>query len=111
MPRSSKSANDDPAKCDAPIAEFVAFAKGLAAPRAARRLQALAGSPAAERFAERLVTEASVAGLMLQRVCASSATLVPTPPGPPSWHQTRWQVSSRAYEAACQSSCRFATPF
>jgi hypothetical protein len=62
MPRSSQRANDDPAKCDAPIAEFVAFAKGLAAPRAATRLQALAGSPAAGRFAERLVTEAFSGG-------------------------------------------------
>jgi hypothetical protein len=58
MPRSSQSATDDQANCDAPTKEFVAFAKGLAAPRAARRWQALAESPAAGRFAERLLTEA-----------------------------------------------------
>src|SRR5262245_57585411 len=58
MPRSSQRANDDQAKCDAPTGEFVAFAKVLVAPRAARRLQALSESPAAGRFAERLVKEA-----------------------------------------------------
>lgn len=58
MPRSSQSATDDQAKCEAPTEEFVAFAKGLAAPRAARRWLALAESPAAGRFAERLVKEA-----------------------------------------------------
>lgn len=62
MPRSSQSANDNLGKWDAPIGEFVAFAKGLAAPRAARRLQALAQSPAAGHFAERLVTEAFSGG-------------------------------------------------
>jgi hypothetical protein len=58
MPRSSQRATDDQAKCDAPTEEFVVFAKGLAAPRAARRRQALAESPVAGRFAERLVNKA-----------------------------------------------------
>jgi hypothetical protein len=51
-------ASEERARCEAPAEEFVAFAKGLMLARAARRLQALADSPAAEPFAQRLVQEA-----------------------------------------------------
>jgi hypothetical protein len=58
MTRSAQRATKDEAKCDAPVEEFVAFAKGLAIPRAARRRRALAESSAAKPFAERLAKEA-----------------------------------------------------
>jgi hypothetical protein len=58
MTRSAQRATEGEAKCDASIEEFVAFAKGLAIPRAARRRRALADSSAAKPFAERLAKEA-----------------------------------------------------
>ena len=51
-----RGATDYHAKCDAPVEEFVSFAKGLQ--RGKRSLEALAASPAADRFANRLVAEA-----------------------------------------------------
>ena len=51
-----RGAADYHAKCDAPVEEFVSFAKGLQ--RGKRSLEALAASPAADRFANRLVAEA-----------------------------------------------------
>lgn len=58
MPTVSRSAVDERAKCDAPAAEFVAFARGLVTARSERRLRALAERPVAELFARRLVQEA-----------------------------------------------------
>jgi hypothetical protein len=49
---------DERARCQAPAEEFVAFARGLMAPRAQRRLQDLAATPVADLFARRLVKEA-----------------------------------------------------
>jgi hypothetical protein len=45
------------AKCDAPVEQFVHFAKGLQ--RAKKSLEALAASPAADHFVNRLLAEAS----------------------------------------------------
>lgn len=58
MPKVSRSAIDERAKCEAPPAEFVAFAKGLVTARSGRRLRALAEGPVAELFARRLIKEA-----------------------------------------------------
>ena len=58
MSKSAQKASGDRARCDGPINDFVAFAKGLTIKSAATRLQKLAAGPDASRFAERLVQEA-----------------------------------------------------
>jgi len=58
MARGSRSASDERSRCEAPVKEFVGFAKGLIAARSERRLQALAEGPDAEPFARRLIKEA-----------------------------------------------------
>jgi hypothetical protein len=58
MSKSAQRASGDRVKCDGPVEGFIAFAKGLSAPKAAKRLQKLTEGPDAGRFAERLVQEA-----------------------------------------------------
>ena len=55
MSKNAQKASGDRAKCDGPVEGFIAFAKALSAPKAAKRLQKLTEGPDAERFAERLV--------------------------------------------------------
>jgi hypothetical protein len=58
MSKNAQRASGDRDKCDGPVEGFIAFAKGLSAPKAAKRLQKLTEGPDAGRFAERLVQEA-----------------------------------------------------
>lgn len=55
---SNRKTIDYRAKCEAPVEQFVTFAKGLTGQRGLNSLRALAVSPEAEHFAKRLLEEA-----------------------------------------------------
>jgi hypothetical protein len=55
---SKRKTIDYRAKCEAPVEQFVTFAKGLTGPRGLNSLRTLAANPEAEHFAKRLLEEA-----------------------------------------------------